>query len=49
VPDRTQELLALLDGMGAERFARRLLWTVILQRLLAAVFPIAIIVLHFLA
>lgn len=49
VPDQTRELLALLDGPSAERFARRLLWTVVLRRLLAAMLPTAIILLHFLA
>jgi hypothetical protein len=47
VPDQTQELLALLDDASAERFARRLLWTVILRRVLSAVVPTAIVVLHF--
>jgi hypothetical protein len=48
VPDDTRDLLAVLDGPSAERFARRLLWTVVLRRLLAAVLLTAIILLHFL-
>jgi hypothetical protein len=48
VPDHTQELLALLDDTSAQRFARRLLWIVILRRLVATVLPPTIVVLHFL-
>jgi hypothetical protein len=48
VPDQTQELLALLDDPSAQSFARRLLWTVLLRRVLSAVVPTAIVVLHFL-
>jgi hypothetical protein len=48
VPDQTQELLALLDDPSAQSFARRLLWTVLLRRVLLAVLPTAIVVLHFL-
>ena len=48
VPDHTRELLALLDDASAQGFARRLLWIVILRRLVATVLPPAILVLHFL-
>ena len=48
VPDHTQELLALLDDTSAQRFARRLLWIVILRRLVATALAPAIVVLHFL-
>jgi hypothetical protein len=48
VPDQTQELLALLDEASAQSFARSLLWTVLLRRILAAVLPTAIVILHFL-
>ena len=48
VPDHAQELLALLDDTSAQRFARGLLWIVILRRLVATVLPPAIVVLHFL-
>ncbi len=46
VPDQTQELLALLDDASAERFARRLLWAVLLQRLVVAGLSTTIVVLH---
>lgn len=46
VPDQTHELLALLDDASAERFARRLLWTVLLRRLVAAGLSTTIVVWH---
>jgi hypothetical protein len=48
VPDQTHELLALLDDPSAQSFARRLLWTVVLRRVLSALVPTTIVVLHFL-
>jgi hypothetical protein len=46
VPDRTLELLALLDDASAERFARRLLWAVLLRRIAVVAGPLTVVLLR---